>query len=423
MEMRPQHWLTISLTILYGLLLPMLWPASLDAAPLATASRTATVSASTSTCPSAFGWRAVSSPNPGTADNEIHGLAAISSHDVWAVGWQQTVTDIHTLAEHWNGTAWSTVATPNVGLGPGYLLSASAVSANDVWAVGDYPGASTGLSLTEHWNGNTWAVVPSPNVNAAQSTVLRGVAAISANDVWAVGFAYFSNSTYKSLIVHWDGSAWNSIPAPSTGFSTGDGLNGISALAANDIWVAGFRGAQSGLTLTEHWDGSTWSIVPSPNVGGSNNTFTSISAGSSTNIWAVGYYYSSTAAQLKTLTQHWNGTAWSIITSPNPNLGQGDNALYGVVVAANGGAWAVGQMMSNTGVEAPLVAQWNGATWTLNTNILATTYSLLYTVAASASTDVWAAGFYNAPSTRLTLMAHYPSLVLAPLFSSRFACR
>ena len=41
--------------------------------------------------------------------------------------------------------------------------------------------------LTEHWNGSNWSIVSSPSPGTYNGNELYGVAAISTNDVWAVG--------------------------------------------------------------------------------------------------------------------------------------------------------------------------------------------------------------------------------------------
>src|SRR5206468_9107024 len=84
-------------------------------------------------------WEVVSSPNVGTSDNQLRGVAAVSANDVWAVGdYSNGTGHQQTLVEHWNGTAWSVVPSPNVGTGHNVLNGVAAVSANDVWAVGTY---------------------------------------------------------------------------------------------------------------------------------------------------------------------------------------------------------------------------------------------------------------------------------------------
>jgi hypothetical protein len=69
----------------------------------------------------------------------------------------------------------------------------------------------------------------------------------------------------------------------------------VAALAPNNVWAVGsFVKATKGptLTLIEHYDGSEWSVVPSPNVGPhsmfQSNRLFGITAVSPTDIWAFG---------------------------------------------------------------------------------------------------------------------------------------
>src|SRR5437868_2907408 len=103
-------------------------------------------------------WLVVASPNVGPGRNVLQGVAAVSSSDVWAVGSSEADTNapLHTLVEHWNGSAWSVVSSPNRGPDNNNLTGVAALSANDVWAVG-----SDGKTLVEHWNGSAWSIVPS----------------------------------------------------------------------------------------------------------------------------------------------------------------------------------------------------------------------------------------------------------------------
>jgi hypothetical protein len=56
-------------------------------------------------------------------------------------------------------------------------------------------------ALIEHWNGTQWCRVPIPEPGTSDG--LTGVATVSATDAWAVG----SYGTFKTLILHWDGTA------------------------------------------------------------------------------------------------------------------------------------------------------------------------------------------------------------------------
>jgi hypothetical protein len=78
----------------------------------------------------------------------------------------------------------------------------AAVSANDIWAVGVFTDPLTDFSrtLTEHWDGTKWSVVPSPNATGGHNA-LNGVAALSSGTVVAVGYAIDANGHTNNLIL------------------------------------------------------------------------------------------------------------------------------------------------------------------------------------------------------------------------------
>src|SRR5579872_1472618 len=90
---------------------------------------------------------------------------------------------------------WNVVASPPILSGQSELNGVAAVSANDVWAVGDAD--SLGQTLVEQWNGSSWQMVASPN--AGTYNALYGVTAISATDVWAVGFFSLAGGADQTL--------------------------------------------------------------------------------------------------------------------------------------------------------------------------------------------------------------------------------
>lgn len=64
-----------------------------------------------------------------------------------------------------------------------------------------------------------------------------------------------------------------------------------------------------------------WSVVPSPNpatISVSNDVLEGVSALADNNVWAVGNFSSSNGNNVKhSLVEHWNGTAWGVVPSPN----------------------------------------------------------------------------------------------------------
>src|SRR2546430_2345799 len=114
-----------------------------------------------STCVS---WTGVQPPNPGS-DNELIGVAVLSSCRAWAVGHYFNGTTDQTLTEHWNGSVWKLVPSPDPGGSSNFndLYSVAATSASNAWAVGLHFNSIAPQTLTEHWNGTAWKLVPSPN--------------------------------------------------------------------------------------------------------------------------------------------------------------------------------------------------------------------------------------------------------------------
>jgi hypothetical protein len=84
--------------------------------------------------------------------------------------------------------------------------------------------------------------------------------------------------------------------------------------------------------VIEHWDGTSWSVVPSPNPNPQgNNSLVAIAAVNANDIWAVGH-------QLQgPFTEHFDGTKWSIVSTPN-----GVANLIGMTALGDGTVVAVG---------------------------------------------------------------------------------
>src|SRR5256885_8967205 len=77
-------------------------------------------------------------------------------------------------------------------------------------------------------NSCKWSVVPSPNGDSTSG--LSSVAAVSANDIWAVGNSGSQRGSGQTLIEHWNGTQWSLVPSPSTGslYHTPTGVAGVS---------------------------------------------------------------------------------------------------------------------------------------------------------------------------------------------------
>jgi hypothetical protein len=301
-------------------------------------------------------------PSPSVNGATLVATAAIADNDIWAVG-RGGGNGPGTLAEHFDGRSWSVVPTPPLPSGGingpgGQFFGVAAAASKDVWAVGFKIGPDNpdfGEQLIEHWDGKAWSEVTSPLV---EGDSLRAVAAISANDVWAVGDRSEQGSE-NALIEHWDGTAWSIVPDSSisgVGAVTNTLLS-VSADASNDVWAVGTE------TLL-HFNGTTWSEVPSPLLHAN-----SVTALSPTNAWAVGTVsvFANHRQHTKPAIEHWDGTTWSIVSSPNPNPAPTkDTALYGIAAISANDIWAVGAgNFSTTSGTATLIEHWDGTSWTI----------------------------------------------------------
>ena len=298
---------------------------------------------------------------------------------------------------------WATVSSVPNG-GPA-LYAIDAITTNDVWAVGQ---GSDYLTHAQHWDGSTWTRVPTPNVAGSFLSTLRGVAAVSSRDVWAVG----DNSGGTPLIVHWDGTAWTPSPLPPlTGYSA---LNGVTAVAANDVWAVG--STNSNRTLIVHWNGTAWSVVASPNPSTTTlpyNFLNAVHATSANDVWAVGTY-ARKGKSPQTLTLRWNGARWRQVATPaltGPSGLDVYSRFLGVTATSPSDAWAVGTVGNQ-----PLAMRFNGTAWSVvSTPNAPYEQGFLYDVDAIAADDVWAVGvsqrvFYfneNQPTYSASLIEHF----------------
>ncbi len=314
----------------------------------------------------------------------------------WAVG----SAGPSALIMRWNGTQWSLVQGPSAGFNP-RLNGVVALSASDVWAVGYTGGGLGAITLTMHWTGSTWSVVPSPNPGPAFN-YLRGVGAAASNDVWAVGDSN-EGGEGKMLILRWNGTAWVQVPGEHTGPSgLAFTLSAVSALGGTDAWSVGTNSH----ALAEHWNGAQWSIVSAPNAGVGDNMLNAVSGSSSSDVWEVGY--STFGTEHRTLIEHWDGAAWSIVPSPNTN--KRINELKGVVALSPSNAWAVGHAHSGVALDqTTLILHWDGASWSIAPNPNpGPAFNSLRGIAANSAGDIWTVGgFGDADGPFKVLIEHW----------------
>jgi len=243
-------------------------------------------------------------------------------------------------------------------------------------------------------------VAPNPVVPGDYLDSLKAASAVATDDIWAVGVRQVSESSAATvaLFEHWDGREWTVVQGADLGGRSAR-LNAVAAITSNDVWAVGLE--ESPLeTLAEHWDGRRWSVVPTPPIGKGQGptswrSLDSISALSTTDIWALGHFDLNDLAVATTtqdVFEHWNGRAWTIVLSPQDRTGTGISAMQSVSAASSNDVWAVGGRVNGFGevgrVDAPIVERWNGRVFAKVS--APTSERPLTKVAAISSDDVWA---------------------------------
>ena len=312
-------------------------------------------------------------------------VSALSASDVWAIGNRRPrgFLSEDSLTEHWAGSRWSVV--PSGGHHARIeLAGVAALSSDDVWAVGNrLDHGANEFTVTEHWNGSRWARIPSPNGSGIYTDdELAAVSGTGPDDVWAVGF-YYSPGTDVALTEHWDGTSWSIVETPPVGDNEAR-LTGVTALAPDDVWAVGTAYPDGGgaETLTEHWNGKDWTIVASPNYRALPTLLTAVDSVSPSDVWAVGFYEIDGTRPMLPVTAHWDGQTWRLVAAPKPPPGQQDRSLTAVSAVSRDDVWAVGNPATTE--------HWDGRHWTLVT--VPTEVRGLSGVAAVTSSDVWAVG-------------------------------
>ena len=196
-----------------------------------------------------------------------------------------------------SGSTWTQVPFP--GKPNEVVVAAGATSPTDVWAFT----AGGAQSQALRWNGRTWTV----QRNFAQQ--IGGAVVISSSDIWVFGQPYFPGTGLGAW--HYNGRTWSQV-------ASGHGLQGGSALSANNIW------AVDGSDVA-HWNGSGWSrtsvshLLPAKQAL-NGPLLTGIFAESAHSVYAIGNgSLEDEGGPLVIL--HWNGKQWSKVAEGNFGFG------------------------------------------------------------------------------------------------------
>lgn len=350
-------------------------------------------------------WSIVTSPNAGTASNDLYGVACASSSLCFAVGQQTAGVYYQTLIEEWNGSSWSVIASPNSSTTQNnYLEAVACQSTTQCFAAGYYSNGTVNQTLALQWNGTSWALATTANPGG--TTVNNQLYGAACNvSCFVVGS---DGTTAQTLVEKWNGSnAFAAVTSSNSSTSTNE-LRGISCPTSSYCVATGDGAVKSGATfyaqpIDEVWSGGTsFTTMAAATTTATTNYYPrGISCMSSSSCTATGYSNAGTTDQ--TFAESWNGSAWSVQTIANQNANTND--LYGTACPAAGDCWSVGLYYTGS-YNQTLAENWNGSAWAIfpSANVSTTDTESLQAVACISTTYCWAAGSYYNGSNDQTLI-------------------
>ena len=298
------------------------------------------------------------------AETSLDAVSCTEPNACTAVGESGPVNAAVLVAERWNGTKWAIQPVPSPSP-PGSttveLEGVSCTSATACTAVGN----SESTLLAVKWNGTKWAIQPTPpNPPGSIAVELEGVSCTSPTACTAVGSLY-NGATTQSLAERWNGTKWTTQPTPMPVGATSSSLSGVSCTSPTSCTADGTSYLPSGFEypLAERWNGTKWTIQSTPNPSGSTQTnLVAISCTSPNACSAVGNTSHGYGAGPAPLAERWNGAKWTMQSTPNPT-GSTLTLLLGVSCTSSNACTAVGHFYN--GIITSLAERWNGTKWAI----------------------------------------------------------
>jgi hypothetical protein len=317
-----------------------------------------------------------------TVAGRLQGVACASSKSCVAVGGRSPTSSGPggTLAEKWSGSKWSVVKSPDPPGSDGAALSSAAcTSATNCVAVGDYFTSShTTLPAAERWNGSKWSVLSVPAPSGATDASLAAISCASTANCQAVGV-----SGENTLAESWNGSKWKIVSSPSPVPGKPNVLSGVACPSTSECWAVGyyFPGDMSG-ALTEKWNGSKWSVVSTPT--SKSGQLVGDGCFSKSDCMAAGI-----GDSLFAIAQRWSGSKWAT-TKPVKPGGATSSQLNAVSCAGKSVCESAGTNSDQTA----LAEGWNGSKWALQSTpgVSGSAFTDLTGISCVAVGNCWAVG-------------------------------
>ena len=227
---------------------------------------------------------------------------------------------------------------------------------------------AVGVEHAARWTGSDWESVALPTVGGAESTSFISDSCTSASFCIAVGQANFSGGEFTPVTAKWNGTNWSLLTTLSPPGSLDTDLVSVSCPAENSCTAVGGydndEGIFTGEAYAEHWNGSGWTIQTTPNPGsGVYSGLNSVSCPTVSSCVAVGYWDQGLGTSPVPLAEEWNGSSWASTGAVLPGGATEGETAYVSCASSTSACEAVGQSNVDGGA-ASLAEGWNGSVWT-----------------------------------------------------------
>lgn len=286
-----------------------------------------------------------------------------------SVAWSQVTPAAHAEPRPASAEAWQKLTSARL-VADGSLSDVLALASGEVWAVGQQQiwDVWKNRGTIRHWDGSRWAEVAIRDATGA--TNLRGVAAASASDVWAVG----DGVDGLPYLAHGDAGGFSRVRVD--GLWAGDWLGGVEARSGQVVAVG------SGKSRDPKRDAVVGLIVT-----GADGRWTVRETGTEGALYAVSQGFAVGDTGSRPLIMHASGGSWKAM--PVPDIPGG--YLRDIQVDSAKKAMAVGGVYHGPGDVEPLALSWNGKRWKRET--LPATGSRLYGVTGDGKGRYWVSGY------------------------------
>lgn len=257
----------------------------------------------------------------------------IASDDIYAAGYRfLRRRRAETVVYHWDGAVWSRMQTPSPG-DRAYLRGLVVLAPTDVWAVGSFsrPDEDASHSLVLHFDGTAWERVPSPS--PGRFSELNGIDALTPRQVWVVGGRGWTGAS-RPLMFRWNGTEWRNIRVPEVAGV----LQGFDVLARNELWA-------SGRQVVHRLDGRWW-VAKTPDLRGSETYFDVVAVDNE--VWSVGHRFVLRPYEtVIPVAVHRTSGQWQRASFEGDRYG----GIEAVALDSTGTAWAVGETFDPEGPD------------------------------------------------------------------------